>query len=349
MKYLQIAELLKRRVEQGDYSGRVLPGAQSLAKEIGCSYLTARHSIQKLVEDGTLIRRGNGRLMGKKRGAKGKALKKVVLIRAAWTYSHWDRCIWETAMKNGCLFKIVLYNHPDDPEITEALDADYDIVFIYPPHDASPILLKRLAAEKDRVVTVHRDCTDLGIRCLDGIPSNRLRDLLQYLLKLGHKGVDFFNTEPDNPRCHEHMRIWESMKKEFGFSGRALNFPCKPFDHSGHAAKEAMDAILDGGEELSTALFCNSSGAAAGAMRSLKNHGIEIPRDISVCCFGDHLNTSLSIPSLTTFTDFEPTEEIREIYDALLGKGGDPAKLKYYSKVLTLLPGESTSKPRRKR
>ena len=40
LKYVQIAEQLKRRIENGDYNFCAMPGVPKLAAEIGVSYLT---------------------------------------------------------------------------------------------------------------------------------------------------------------------------------------------------------------------------------------------------------------------------------------------------------------------
>ena len=46
LKYVQIAEQLKRRIENGDYNFCAMPGVPKLAAEIGVSYLTARQAVQ---------------------------------------------------------------------------------------------------------------------------------------------------------------------------------------------------------------------------------------------------------------------------------------------------------------
>ena len=57
-KYVQIAEVLQRRIAHGDYLSGALPGAPKLMQEFGISYMTTRQAMQKLIDDGTVIRVG---------------------------------------------------------------------------------------------------------------------------------------------------------------------------------------------------------------------------------------------------------------------------------------------------
>ena len=61
-KYIQIAELFKRRILSGDYEFSSIPGAQRLASEVGVSYLTARQAVQRLIDEKVLERQDTGRL-----------------------------------------------------------------------------------------------------------------------------------------------------------------------------------------------------------------------------------------------------------------------------------------------
>ena len=61
-KYVQIAEVLRRRIVHGDYLSGALPGAPKLMQEFETSYMTTRQAMRKLVDDGVVVQGSNGRL-----------------------------------------------------------------------------------------------------------------------------------------------------------------------------------------------------------------------------------------------------------------------------------------------
>ena len=108
-KYIQIAEHLKRRIENGDFSLSSIPGAQKLARETGCSYLTVRQAVQKLINDGVLRRGVTGRLDIANSPHK-KAKLKVAVIKPSWQYTKWDPVIFQIAEENGCYIQNVFFS-----------------------------------------------------------------------------------------------------------------------------------------------------------------------------------------------------------------------------------------------
>ena len=102
-KYVQIAEVLQRRIAHGDYLSGALPGAPKLMQEFGISYMTTRQAMQKLIDDGTVIRAANGRL--EVPGAPGESPK----LRVAYLHhsaislaDKWRNAISGAARKYGC-------------------------------------------------------------------------------------------------------------------------------------------------------------------------------------------------------------------------------------------------------
>ncbi|RYG41355.1 GntR family transcriptional regulator, partial [bacterium] len=56
-KYLQLSEILSRRIEAGEWTvGDRLPSEVLLAKEYGVAYMTVRSAVTALVESGRLRR-----------------------------------------------------------------------------------------------------------------------------------------------------------------------------------------------------------------------------------------------------------------------------------------------------
>ena len=62
-KYVQIAEILKRRIANGNYMSQSFPGGPKLVAEFGVNYRTVRQAFQLLLDEGLLVRGENERLV----------------------------------------------------------------------------------------------------------------------------------------------------------------------------------------------------------------------------------------------------------------------------------------------
>jgi len=68
--------------------------------------------------------------------------------------------------------------------------------------------------------------------------------------------------------------------------------------------------------EIPTAVFCYNDMSALGAMRSIRERGLEIPRDISLVGFDDLFLAEFSAPPLTTVR--QPRREMGRLATELL-------------------------------
>jgi hypothetical protein len=135
--------------------------------------------------------------------------------------------------------------------------------------------------------------------------------------------------------------------KSLGLRGEERLFPCESFTPQDYAAKKEFDKFLEGGAKPATGNVCLNADVAVGVMRSFYEHGFRVPQDLSLCCFGDALKASLSIPSITSYSGEDYSPEVNAIFDFYLGSGGDPSRLMYRSSSARLIVGESTA-PRKK-
>ena len=195
-KYVQIAEVLQRRIAHGDYLSGALPGAPKLMQEFGISYMTTRQAMQKLIDDGTVIRAANGRL--EVPGAPGNSPK----LRVAYLHpsaislaDKWRNAIAGAACKYGCSYQDIPFRYSEDAVVYETLDQDFDMIFfnISPLH---PLLLEKLRRRSDRMISLFNDLTCYGIRCFDGINIEAIGHLVEFLHRRGCRRIDFFTVEP---------------------------------------------------------------------------------------------------------------------------------------------------------
>jgi LacI family transcriptional regulator len=100
-------------------------------------------------------------------------------------------------------------------------------------------------------------------------------------------------------------------------------------DFNEAAGYEAMGRLLDSGARLPTALFAANDIVAFGAIRALRERGLEVPKDMSVMGFDDHLLSGKHVPPLSTIRiDFG--EMMDRMTDMLIGSieaEGEPKPL----------------------
>ena len=79
-----------------------------------------------------------------------------------------------------------------------------------------------------------------------------------------------------------------------GWSMKAGEHPMAP-----EIGYKPMEALLERTRDF-TAVFCFNDIAAIGAIRALKDAGLNVPGDVSVVGFDDILSAAYAMPSLTT-------------------------------------------------
>jgi DNA-binding LacI/PurR family transcriptional regulator len=343
-KYVRIAELLKRRIQNSDYMFNTLPSAQKLAEDTGVSYLTARHAIRKLIEDKVLIRQKTGRLSIHRSAASTKRKLNVVYIRPAMDdFSIWDYSLRQTAEELNCGYRTISYTHEDDPLITESLKGDFDLIFLW-IHHIDNLFIEKLKKNSDRIVIMFHDLTEHGIRCVDGLPPETVSSLIEHLYKLGHRRIDCFNSQPISPTVEKRIELWRTSLEKFGCRGELHNHPVH-LSFPTVQAYEKMNEVLESGHFQATAIFCTAMEGAQGIIRSCHEHRVHVPGDISVCSFGNPEKAMLSIPSITIVDRPDPKPELRAIFELFLGLSGDTDRLMYRPEGYNSLRlGESTGK-----
>ncbi|QGQ97322.1 LacI family transcriptional regulator [Paenibacillus psychroresistens] len=125
-----------------------------------------------------------------------------------------------------------------------------------------------------------------------------MKQALAYLVDLGHTKIGVING--DMNRLSGQTK-YEGFKKAMHLH----NLPVKPdwvlpgdfHDRSGY---DAIQTLLHIPTDLPTAIIAANDSVAFGAIRALKEHGLQVPEDISVIGFDDHVLSDMHHPALTT-------------------------------------------------
>jgi len=113
-----------------------------------------------------------------------------------------------------------------------------------------------------------------------------------HLTELGHRRALLLTGPADLPSSRE--RVAGFLKT---FAGDAIELVGDFREASG---RRLIEESLESGSRDFTAVFAGNDLMAFGAMMALRNHGVGVPKDVSVVGFDDIPVAALSCPALTT-------------------------------------------------
>lgn len=188
--------------------------------------------------------------------------------------------------------------------------------------------LKRLSeTAKVPMVMIDRICE--GVESDAVVLDNRraVFDAISYLIGLGHRRIGYLSANVDISTIHDRAEGYRE----------ALAANDVPFDqelvrlgsfHEADGYKSAMQLLML--PDRPTALFSANNPMMLGAMKALRDLGLQCPADVSVACFDDFPWSEVFQPQMTTVA--QPVQAIGEQAVSLL---------------LERLQGRSPQEPRR--
>lgn len=142
----------------------------------------------------------------------------------------------------------------------------------------------------------------------------------QHLVQRGRKKIAFIGTANDTaPEMLERYRGFKRALAEAGLEP-VTNIDAEPSQQEG---QRAASELLAQGRNFD-AIFASSDFAALGAMRYLKQQGLEVPEDVAIVGFDDLAAARLSLPSLTSVSQ-DTRRAAETLVDTLLAKIEDRA------------------------
>lgn len=349
-KFNHIAEMIEARLKSGEYSVDGMPGERQIAIEMGVSHMTARRAVQELVSRGLIPRRPAGRLARAETRLRPKADLHVAYVDAAFssdTQSNWRQAVEEAVQKRNGRVHCFAYFNPWDRAITDALDDEFDGVFLVPPFELSPPLLQRLTRSRHKVVTLFQDLTEHGLPCIDFASPRFIWRIAKHFAELGHRRVDCLNTQPQNPLIRQRIDAWVEAARRYELDTVVHDHAVKPFDRSDEAAHEVAPSIIRNASRPITGLFCTTSAGARGVMRAAHENDVRIGRDLSLASCDNSREARLLVPSLTTLDNPKPRSLIARGLEWIRTGGKNwEGSLKLEPDNVPLWQGESTRPPR---
>jgi len=255
-----------------------------------------------------VVRKPYGRLAVNGAHANLKGQLQLAFLAVAF-YSRnseiWRCSVHRAVKKIGAVMRPIEFVHWDDPVIPETLSR-FDGVFLVPGSEAMPPALLKRFSQARHLVSLENDLSDWGVPSVHLLPPRSIHRLGDYLYQLGHRHIACLNTQPPDlviQRRAEQWLLWQRMHK---VEGRLINEPVQPYGHPAPKAYDVMSRLLGAGEFKATALVCLTNDAATGAIRALRDRGLQVGKDVSVCAMEGAMMARLQCPSLTVLETPEP-------------------------------------------
>jgi DNA-binding LacI/PurR family transcriptional regulator len=324
-KYDQLAEQLKKRILEGDYSLREIPAERKLAMESGVACMTARRALHHLVEDGILIRGANGRIeINRDRTNRNSRLQLAFLCHSfpATSIGRWSNMLAEAADEINAKVRTVIYTHWDDPAIVDSLDS-FDGVFLLPSSELMPAeLISRFKAAKSPLVVLDRDMSGYGIPSIRQNSPVFLHRLLEHMEAQGRKNIACLNVQPCHVGIKERIEQWHLWMATRHLEGQLINEPVKSYKDPWPQAYDVIERLIKQNQFNCDALVCITAAAAVGAMRAMYDAGIRVGQDVAVGSFGGEGIAAYQVPSLTAIEPTDVSPFIKACFKWIASGGG---------------------------
>jgi LacI family transcriptional regulator len=127
----------------------------------------------------------------------------------------------------------------------------------------------------------------------------------EYLIELGHRRIGFITGAMDQMCAQDRLAGYETALADHGITcDPELVYEGDFFQPLGYAGGSALLELPD----PPTAIFASNDVSAFGVMEAVREHGLRIPKDVSVLGFDDIPQAAHVHPPLTTIR--QPLEEM---------------------------------------
>lgn len=125
-----------------------------------------------------------------------------------------------------------------------------------------------------------------------------MKQAIAYLLGLGHRHIGMING--DRSRL-SGLKKYEGFYEAMNQQGLDINADwVLDGDFTEQAGYEAIKKLLHSEQQLPTALIAANDSVAFGAIRAMREYGLNVPEHMSIIGFDDHVLSEKHNPPLTT-------------------------------------------------
>jgi len=150
------------------------------------------------------------------------------------------------------------------------------------------------------VVLVDKSAGMFNVDCVMADPSRGAHLAVSHLLGLGHRRIGYFHSKNTAESFEKRMAAYQQAWKESAAFDKNSSMQLIDVGTSSDQAYNDLTRWLDDGGKPLSAYIADNDIIAAACIRALKNHGYQVPDDISVIGNDDMPLCTLVDPPLTT-------------------------------------------------
>ncbi|MDD7738905.1 MAG: LacI family DNA-binding transcriptional regulator [Fusicatenibacter sp.] len=139
---------------------------------------------------------------------------------------------------------------------------------------------------------------------------------IRHLISLGHRRIAMIGGFDHMKSTHEKRVRYREELKKYGIEYREGYV--KDSNYSIEGGYQAMNEFFEENQMLPTAVIAINDFSAVGIIRSIKEHGYEIPEDIALVSFDNTFIAEAVIPKLTSLS-YELNEYGTHLIDTVIG------------------------------
>jgi LacI family transcriptional regulator len=194
------------------------------------------------------------------------------------------------------IFELVdTHNDHVKRELNAALVAlQPDGVILTPPHSDNPLITGLLLERGIPFARIGSLGEGGGIPLIMG-DEDAARLATRHLITLGHTRIGFITGSEEYALSKWRVDGWQT---EMAAAGLATDGLCETGDFSYASGYSAATALL-AGPGRTTAIIASSDAMAMACLAAASDHGLSVPRDLSVISFDNTPMVALSQPPLT--------------------------------------------------
>ncbi len=307
--YEQVREALQSKIAGGwRKAGDQLPEERELARQLRVSRTTTRRAVAALARQGIVTRvRGRGtfvRNVPRSRVVKAVRQSSLAVVSLPGLTAPGQSLFYQrilnglhTAAEPRQMAILIRQAKPPYHDLAARITEFESLCGVVVLGIVNQEILAALSSLPVPVVLVDSGPAPRVV-CWDHVTGDSEEGAYQavaHLVRLGHREIALLNYAPATPASTERRAGYERALAEAGLRAPAGGLLDVPLGVP--AAYAATRDALARGVRFS-ALFGTSDELALGAMAALRDHGLTVPRDVSVVGFGDL--GYMSVPPLSS-------------------------------------------------
>lgn len=312
-RYQTVYEGLKAQIVDGVYRPEdLLPSEHSIGEQYQVDRTTVRKALQLLVDDGLVAKKaGKGTIVrGAQAAKRDEALPSPAANRDAIAFilprskRNDDRItqpfyatlfytVEKLCQKSGYKLIYSTLHTVEDFQRETAANAYAGYIFV----SNVPTRVLDLALEQKFPSILVNNYYERMTSVLSDNLEGTYR-ACRYLIERGHKEIGVVKGLPDYRSTQERLRGCIIALQEQGLSLNDDHVLQGEWDYE--SGYQAVQALLQSGKKLPTALVAFNDHLAVGAVRAIVEAGLQVPADISVVGFDNLEQAEYVSPGLTT-------------------------------------------------